>query len=353
MCSFIHRHALVPVLVSICWPVISASPPKAKRQSAGHPSTLQPRPSSHSQQGRHTQSLRHTQQGQCDSDLLSLPIKSREGQSSYTRVVMADYPTVGAGWVKNLVEAAFATSGVAGNPACSIYGGEGNCTMSSDIHCRCNGFTSKQDVVLIKTHFPAQELYRHETCNDEQYANTLQFDKVLRVVRHPARIVEENADRFGGGVSQLATNLVCYTSWWNRVAESLGSENVMVVRYEDLCQQTADTLFGVLQFFGGSASTISKEALDKLSRNATLSCEYSADDLLKQSQWDVLRPEVDSAKKTIVDNSDLFKDWKYDLKASQALVAAHHRPKKSLRTAKKSVHTPERLDEPNPWASVW
>lgn len=268
---------------------------------------------------------------------------------------MADYPTVGAGWVKNLVEASFVTAGVAGNPACSIYEKEGDCSPSANIYCRCNGYTKKQDVALIKTHFPAQELFKQQSCKDDQYHRSLQYDKVLRVVRHPARIIQENADRFGGQVSELAVNLVCYASWWDQVANYLGSENVLIVRYEDLCQQTADTLLEILQFFGGSAATIPKTTLEKLSKNATLSCEYSADDILLQSEWDPSRPDIQAARDVIIDNKEVFQNWNYDLHEKEPLMAAQNRPKKSLRTTNKLPVNPhrERPEEPNPWASVW
>jgi hypothetical protein len=82
--------------------------------------------------------------------------------------------------------------------------------------------------------------------------------------------------RWGGTTAALSENLRCWGKWWERAREAVGDSNVHLMRYEDLCLNTAQVLYDFLQFLGGCYKDISLESIqDTLSRRPNLKCYYT------------------------------------------------------------------------------
>lgn len=274
------------------------------------------------------------------SEVFSLAASSSAADKvSFTRVVMADYPSTGSTWLRQMLSA-ISIAEKLGNPSCSIYP-EGECKPDStnDIQCDCDGFDPQPDAVLFKSHYPAQELYHHGSLNSSQYHATMGFDKILQLVRHPRDTVLSNIHRWGGSLSKQSDNLHCWGLWWERAKEAAGDENVLVVRYEELCGSTAETMHDVCQFLGGRFAAIPLEEIEKtLGDRPDLAC-------LRNSSNETSLAEIGSeSTPALPDMSELLYRWGY------STGDASKRPDHDL-----PMQSDERPPAPmgNPWSEIW
>lgn len=179
----------------------------------------------------------------------------------FTKVILADYPSTGSTWLKKLL-GAVSQEKVSGNPSCAIYP-EGKCMLNGTkgIYCDCDGFNPYQDAALVKTHFPSQEMLMHNDVNDWQYQRSMDFDKLVHLVRHPVSAVMSNVHRWPIPVIVQAANMKDWGKWWEKAKVEKGKP-VMLLRYEDLCTNTSAKVHEVLQFIGGRFANIPLEHIE-------------------------------------------------------------------------------------------
>jgi len=245
---------------------------------------------------------------ECPVEVQSLFAGSRPHKSrGFTRVLMADYPSTGSSWLKQLLTVV-ATSEGYGSPACAIYP-EGDRKLPGDVSevfCECADSDVKPDAALIKTHYPAQELYNGESLASGQYNASMGNDRILQLVRHPIASISSNVDRWGGNLQRQSGNLQCWGAWGERVKGAMDNKkNVLVLRYEDLCSNTAAKVHEVLQYLGGSFKSISLTSVEaSLAACPDLACIHKHD-LERQTQ-------VTSENEFILDDlQDLMTSWGY------------------------------------------
>lgn len=166
----------------------------------------------------------------------------------WKRVYMASYPRSGNHWIRYLVEEAshIATGSVYCDKEpqhmdkifpwgayCSDHGYEGNCR-----------YPTKDDLVFIKTHFPAQE-------NKVTKFDGRPYQVTIRIVRHPV-------DSFYSRYVRKPHGLLLETVPTERVKEFIRSwrkfqtywnnkENVITFRYEDILENPSIELKKILE----------------------------------------------------------------------------------------------------------
>jgi len=223
------------------------------------------------------------------SQTFTLPPRSsaQEGVAGdVNRVVMADFPSTGSTWLLKLVTAVTTDGGACASPSCSVYGQEKigghanayNCLVDKPgVYCPCgNRWTPSQGALVFKTHFPVGPLMKQQSFEGPAYEASSQYVKMLLLVRHPIPTIKSNMQRWGGKASALSENLRCWGKWWERGREAVGDTNVHLMRYEDLCLNTAQVLHDFLQFLGGCYKEISLESVQStLSRSKSLECYYT------------------------------------------------------------------------------
>lgn len=282
-------------------------------------------------------------QSLCPSEVNTLPAGDTSFESelvSFARVVMADYPSSGSTWLKELL-AVTATAEKAGNPSCAIYP-EGACQLSK-AYCQCDGFSPSQDAALIKSHYPAQELYNGVSLDSEQYKATMGYDRLVHLVRHPVALIRSNVNRWGGSLSTMSQNLHCWGEWWERAKEKAGGPNVLVLRYEDICTNTTAKVHEVLQFLGGRFASISLASVRAtLAQRVDLDCLHK-NDLYSQTQVTL------ETKSIIEDNKDLMARWGYRTDGSSEWKVP------SVVSDLMQAGLPSRggRQSRNPWSTIW
>jgi hypothetical protein len=282
--------------------------------------------------------------GACPAELHSLFAGPLPHESNgFTRVLLADYPSTGSTWLKQLLTAV-ATSEKMGSPSCAIYN-EGDCKLPGRVSCDCNDFDTKRDAALIKTHFPAQELYNDQPLADNQYNASMTYDRLIQLVRHPIASINSNLDRWGGALRSQSENLQCWGQWWERVKDAVDDDKkVLVLRYEDLCMNTTAKVHEVLQHLGGNFASISLQDVDtSLAARPDIACIHTKD-LQSQTQ---ATPQSEFILK---DLGELMGIWGYntdtrtvEFSSPRTVVATE--VKKTVASNDKMVH--------NPWSSVW
>lgn len=290
------------------------------------------------------------------SEVQQMPTESlATEETDLIKVVLADYPSTGSTWLKEMLSA-ISVAENAGNPSCSIYD-EGSCspTYAKDIKCSCEGFFPWQSAALIKSHFPAQELYMATSINSTQYLKTMDFGKVLQLVRHPVAAVMSNVNRWGGDVQRQSENLYCWGLWWERVkktAGETGNGKVMVVRYEDLCLDTAQKMREILLFLGGKFATISLHKIEgTLSQHPELACMRDANDLYDETQSSSSSAEKINA--LFADNR-LTESWGYPADGTALWSFRSNSSVSMIRAAgNRSMNTKQTMSLRNPWSTVW
>lgn len=153
----------------------------------------------------------------------------------WKRAYMASYPRSGNHWIRYLVEEAshIATGAVYCDKEpqhmskifpwggyCCDHGYEGNCR-----------YPNKDDLVLIKTHFPAQE--KNVTKFDQ-----LPYEVTIRFIRHPIDSFYSRYVRRPKGplldkvprerIKEFISTWRRFQTYWNN------KENVITIRYEDV-----------------------------------------------------------------------------------------------------------------------
>jgi len=287
----------------------------------------------------------------------ALPAKAREAPG-FTKVMLADYPSTGSTWLRELL-VAVSKAADAGNPSCDIYH-EGKCELKghADFQCDCDGLLSNQGAVLVKSHFPAQELFHGSSVTGSwQYDKTMEYDKLLQIVRHPVSSVMSNIRRWGGDVNYQSENLHGWGDWWEEAKATKGKDN-LVLRYEDLCLNTTAKVYEVLQFLGAEFATISLEDVgNTLESNPELSSIYDEQDIHRST---AITPET----QPIVDiNEELMSKWGYrtddisEWKDEASLPGrASATPKATRWLSGRASATPKGtrwLSARSPWKEIW
>lgn len=278
-------------------------------------------------------------EGSCGAEVEQLPEESYGGGGLIDQVIMASYPNTGSTWLNKLLTAS--AGDICASPSCSIYEREGECEVSDGAYCPCSmGSQPSLDALLKKTHFPAQELFRGRTLVDEQYNKSMRFDRVILLARHPVATVNSNVYRSGGTRYMMARNLECWSRWWDRVRASVDEESWKVIRYEDLCLNTAETVHQVLQFIGGCYHRISREDVQSaIDAEPELQCLHAHD------FESVPGVEDNEDKLTMELMRDFFLQWGYS-NVSEWNLLANSRHTDSL-------NAPAPDSEINPWLSIW
>lgn len=218
-------------------------------------------------------------------ELGAAPRPFERNGSKFDRVLLADYPSTGSTWLHRLLDATVADLDGVPPLGCSIYGEGGMVNSFGKVFCE-QGWRPDAGAVLFKSHFPAQELYATSSLADWQYKASMAFDKLVLLLRHPISTVISNHERWReGSLQRTSTDLSCWASWWQRSMDAVGPSKVLVVRYEDLCLDTANVLQKVFHFLGGAYSNISKAHGEAaLNKNPGLRCYYSPQELQGQAE---------------------------------------------------------------------
>lgn len=205
----------------------------------------------------------------------------------YERVVMADYPTSGSTWLRQLLSYVAAQVHQP-SPSCAIFNDEQGkgCPESEGLYCRddregldgaceLGGGTAAPPVALVKTHIPTLGAVEPSMC----------FQRLLVLVREPLALQRANEARkqakAAAGKPWPETepaNLQCWSSWWESVVKTV--PDALVVKYEDLCLATGETLAKVVAHLGMNVSHRDTEAALAVAPK----CRYSAADLEAQSK---------------------------------------------------------------------
>ena len=217
-------------------------------------------------------------------DIWQTPVKlpSSPHDPNHRRVQMADYPSTGSTYLASLLRMVTAHASMP-SPVCSVYEHDlGSCNRSSS-------------AVLVKSHFPSQEVLRGRPLSTSvQYNATMHnLDGLLVLLRDPLATLRSNVQRWGGHgrlnttehavfERQLASGALvqrCWAAWWQRVCATLPARNVLVVRYEQLCTETVSTLLTILRFVGGIYAAVPRDAIARaLAKERSAStCKYAND----------------------------------------------------------------------------
>jgi hypothetical protein len=166
----------------------------------------------------------------------------------WSRAYLATYPRSGNHWIRYLVEEAahIATGSVYrdrepmhmdkvfpwGGYSCD-HGYEGNCR-----------YPNKDDIVLVKTHFPAQS-------DEKSPFDELSYQVTIRIMRHPidsfySRYVKNPRGLLedkvpSKRVKEMIRSWHKFQTYWNK------KENVLTVRYEDILANPTAELRKILE----------------------------------------------------------------------------------------------------------
>lgn len=290
-----------------------------------------------------------TSSSQCPpgSEVFTLSTESRPTRREFTNVVLADYPSTGSSWLRVLLEKVSVSDGATtcGAPGCSIYKGEWESPCeSNNAHCPCS-WSPASGARLVKDHYPALDLWQNASLNSRVYEKTMDFDKVIHLLRHPVPTVTSNVRRFSGTPASQSETLRCWGKWWERVKATAGSDKVHVLRYEDLCRDTVVEVEKVLQFLGGCYSGISASSIQKtIQDNPDLECIHK-DELFDMAAG--LHAE------TIINEvGDLMDIWGYNDPASWKLLGRSHMEAAS-RLPKHLSPGRNFSGLSNPWTAGW
>ncbi len=170
------------------------------------------------------------------------------------RIYLATFPRSGNHWIRYLIEEAthVATSSVYDDPDPphleKVFPWGGYCCKGGYKGvCR---YPEKDEAVLIKTHFPS--MFR-------SYFDGLPFKKAIRIIRHPIDsfyslyLWDQKYRHPGEPIEQKIPekNLTNYIQAWKRYMEYWDSvDNVVTVRYEDLCMNPKKYLKTILSETG-------------------------------------------------------------------------------------------------------
>lgn len=187
---------------------------------------------------------------------------ARSWDGALHRVVVAGFMSSGSTWLRKLLEEA------SGQTTCAVYPNEGCHMAELDAFCKScdqSGAQSERKTALyVKTHWPSTG-WQPDTHNYNLTAETLgessimthsmQFSKLVVLVRHPLEVISSVSMRWGGYISaeaarNLADAIYCWSSWWARVIETLPKDQALVVRYEDLCEDPDSEIDRLINFFG-------------------------------------------------------------------------------------------------------
>ena len=195
---------------------------------------------------------------------------------------MADYPSTGSTWLKELLSHVANDLGLP-SPACDIYD-EGKSwkeevggvrTSCMDIGA---GNGTAPPSALVKTHYPSQGTTPKEGINgpkDSQYLSSMTFDRLLLLLRHPQSTRASNKKRWNANDKITSNTLGCWWLWWQRVAATLPAADILEVHYEELCLHTAREVARVLRFLGeGFAGVTDTEVEEALDKHEELSCKH-------------------------------------------------------------------------------
>lgn len=226
----------------------------------------------------------------CSAEIRELPVAAKgcadANCQDVTRVMMSDYPSTGSSWLRTTLRLVAVQAGLHA-PNCAIYKPKKGGALSREkafenVYCR-PGWTREMGGALVKTHFPAQEIFQGVSlANSVQYEASSHFDKLLVLLRDPRSTIDSNVNRWGGSIS---TSLAGWAQWWERTVEALPAENVLYVYYEDLCLKHKETLMKVAHFLGGRYQEISDEAYHLAEQEGPehFKCIYNATNLEQQA----------------------------------------------------------------------
>jgi hypothetical protein len=287
----------------------------------------------------------------CPAEVYSLHAGSiPHKKTNFTRVMLADFPSTGSTWLKQLL-AATATAQNIGNPSCAIYP-EGQCGPSRGVYCACDGYRSDQDAGLIKSHYPAQELYNQSSIASTQYSETMKYDRIVQLVRHPIASINSNMNRWGGSAAMVRLSLHCWGAWWERAKEKAGHANVLLLHYEDLCLNTTSKVHEVLQFLGGSFASISlADVGSSLAKRPDLDSRYNKNDLNSQTQ----AAASEMSDMITSEDKDLMSRWGYRTDGTSEWAGSG--PSQLLGIGPPQVQEVWKRgilkDQRNPWSEIW
>lgn len=225
----------------------------------------------------------------CPGGVEELEVEPRtaEGVAARTdRIVLATYPMTGSSWLQRLLGSSVRQVYNLPNPACTIYKEEDESLVEAfeDVYCDSDWSaiiardTWRKGAALFKSYYPAQELLGEEPLEDWQYNVSRGFDKIVLLVRHPVSTVAFNSERWG--VAEASAALSCWAAWWRRAMDTVTLENVLVVRFEDLCLYVDREVERVLEFLGSAYAGVTRKHVRKaLKQDPSLRCTYSASDL--------------------------------------------------------------------------
>lgn len=182
----------------------------------------------------------------------------RSWDGALHRVVVAGFMSSGSTWLRKLLEEA------SGRTTCAVYPNEG-CRMA-ELNAFCNNCAQPEwgTALYVKTHWPSTG-WQPDTHNynvtmgnlrePDVMTHSMKFSKLIVLVRHPLEVISSVMMRWGGYVSaegarSLADAIYCWSSWWARVLDTLPNGQVLLVRYEDLCESTDDEIDRLINFFG-------------------------------------------------------------------------------------------------------
>lgn len=174
----------------------------------------------------------------------------------WQRVYLATYPRSGNHWMRHLIEEAthIATSSVHADPdkghvhLQELFAWKGYCADHG--YNRMCRYPTPEDVVVVKTHYPAQEA----TQGDE-----LPYVGAVHIVRHPVDALYSYYVHTQNGHPSAPSmprqtlmgfihELRRFEAYWEK------QERVLTVRYEDLMAEPEAVLRRVLAFIGYTAS---------------------------------------------------------------------------------------------------
>lgn len=188
--------------------------------------------------------------------------------------------STGSTWLRFLLAAVSrgSDSGCA-PPFCAIYpdGRRPPCKVDR-AWCNCE-WNQSQGARLVKTHWPQGELFRGAPLTEnEQHRDSMYFDKLVRLVRHPVSTVRSNIRRWGGQPATVSQNLRCWTEHWDRVAAQLDAGKVHFLSYERMCVNTSHEIHKVLQFLRGCYASISLASVERaILAHSDLKCKHRKD----------------------------------------------------------------------------
>jgi len=182
-----------------------------------------------------------------------------------SRVVMADFPTMGSSWLRMMMRRISWMVGLQ-SPIGAVYPEEPFTKQSAFEKVYVDkGWNSSMGSVVFKTHWPADvdlEGPRLPQKIKELHDATMHFDKAIVMLRHPHALVKSNFRRWDKkcyqSLSCIAKGLDCWASWWEHALSGkreLGQ--VHFVRYEDLCVNPVPEIKRVFDFLGAPYDDIS------------------------------------------------------------------------------------------------